>query len=80
MVICAERLMAKNAGETMRAYATNVKLQALHKVAQYDNQEYQEKLVAFAKECETEKDKASSRRPSSTCSKMKLSHSRKRNK
>jgi len=57
MVICAERLIAKNAGETMRAYATNVKLQALHKVAQYDNQEYQEKLVAFAKECENDKDK-----------------------
>jgi thiol-disulfide isomerase/thioredoxin len=57
MVICAERLLAKNAGETMRAYATNVKLQALHKVAQYDNQEYQEKLVKFAKECETDKDK-----------------------
>ena len=58
MVICAERLIEKNAGETMRAYATNVKLQALHKVAQYDNQEYQEKLVKFAKECETDKDKA----------------------
>lgn len=58
MVICAERLIAKNAGETMRAYATGVKLQALHKVAQYDNQEYQEKLVAFAKECESDKDKA----------------------
>jgi thiol-disulfide isomerase/thioredoxin len=58
MVICAERLIAKNAGETMRAYATGVKLQALHKVAQYDNQEYQEKLVTFAKECESDKDKA----------------------
>jgi thiol-disulfide isomerase/thioredoxin len=57
MVICAERLMEKNAGETMRAYATYVKLQALHKVAQYDNQEYQEKLVKFAKECEADKDK-----------------------
>ena len=57
MVICAERLIAKNAGETMRAYATNVKLQALHKVAQYDNQEYQEKLVQFSKECEADKDK-----------------------
>ena len=57
MVICAERLIEKNAGETMRAYGTNVKLQALHKVAQYDNQEYQEKLVKFAKECENDKDK-----------------------
>ncbi len=58
MVICAERLMEKNAGETMRAYAANVKLQALHKVAQYDNQEYQEKLVKYAKECLNDKDKA----------------------
>jgi thiol-disulfide isomerase/thioredoxin len=58
MVTCAERLIEKNAGETMRAYATNVKLQALHKVAQYDNQEYQEKLVKYAKECENDKDKA----------------------
>jgi thiol-disulfide isomerase/thioredoxin len=55
MIICADRMLAKNPDEGQRAYALRVKLDALHNVAQYDNQEYQAKLVALAKELVNDK-------------------------
>ncbi|MGC4001673.1 MAG: hypothetical protein QM811_00345 [Pirellulales bacterium] len=58
MYVCAERLLTKKPTDSMCAYAEIVKLDALHLVAQFENQDYQNRLVALAKTSANDPDKS----------------------
>jgi peroxiredoxin len=57
LYVCAERLLEKATDPAMKAFAKRTQMDALHKVAQYENEEYQGKLLKLAKDYASEKNK-----------------------
>lgn len=61
LYLCAERLLSKKPEENLRTYAEKTRLEALHVVAQYENEESQAKLVKLASVSAKDKDKSVAR-------------------